>query len=95
MAGYVIAHLTLKDPEPFEEYRKLVPGVIEQFGGRYLVRGGAVEAKEGDWTIPRLVIVEFESPDQARRFYDSSEYQAIIPLRQKGADGTVVIAEGV
>ena len=95
MAGYVIAHLIVTDPEPFEAYRQKVPAVIESFGGRYLVRGGAVETMEGEWAVSRLVIVEFESADQARRFYNSPEYQEIVPLRQNGADGTVVVVEGV
>ncbi len=95
MAAYLIAHLDVHDPEGFERYRAVVPEVIRRFGGRYLVRGGRVEALEGEWTVPRLVVLEFDSVERAREFYRSSEYQAILPLRQAAAHGTVVIAEGV
>lgn len=95
MAGYLIAHLDVTDPEGFEAYRAKVPAVIAQYGGRYLIRGGAVEAVEGDWTVPRLVVLAFDSVAQARRFYDSPEYQAILPLRLNASKGTVVFAEGV
>lgn len=61
MAGYLIAHLDVTDPEGFEAYRAKVPAVIAQYGGRYLIRGGAVEAVEGDWTVPRLVVLAFDS----------------------------------
>ena len=37
MAGYMIADVTVTDPEGFEEYRKLVSGTIEAYGGRYVV----------------------------------------------------------
>lgn len=94
MAGYLIAHLDVHDAEGFERYRAAVPEAMRRFGGRYLVRGGRVEALEGEWTVPRLVILEFDSVDRAREFYRSAEYQAILPLRQAAADGTVVIAEG-
>ena len=95
MSAYVIAHIDVSDTETFEAYREKVPAVIEKFGGRYLVRGGAVHELEGQWTIPRLVIIAFDSLDAAQRFYHSPDYQEILPLRLQAAEGTVVIAEGV
>jgi uncharacterized protein (DUF1330 family) len=72
-----------------------VPAVIARFGGRYLVRGGAVETLEGDWRVPRLVVIAFDSMAQAKRFYYSPEYQEILPLRLAAAEGEVVLVEGV
>ena len=95
MAGYLVAHIKVTDPEAFKAYQVAVPPVIAKFGGRYLVRGGAVEIREGDWTEPRLVIVAFDSLDQARRFYDSPEYQAILPLRLAASEGTLAIVDGI
>lgn len=95
MAAYVIAHLDVHDPETFARYRERVPEVVAQFGGRYLVRGGRAEALEGQWTVPRLVILEFESMARARAFYESPEYQEILPLRLSAARGTLAIVEGV
>lgn len=94
MAGYLIAHLDVHDPEGFASYRERVPEVIARHGGRYLVRGGRVETLEGEWTVPRLVILEFDSAERARAFYDSPEYREILPLRLNAARGTVVIVEG-
>lgn len=95
MAGYLIAHIEVTDPKAFEAYRAAVPAVIAKFGGRYLVRGGTVKALEGEWPIPRLVILAFDSVDQVRRFYESPEYQEILPLRLAASKGTVVIVEGI
>ncbi|MFQ5775631.1 MAG: DUF1330 domain-containing protein [Kiloniellaceae bacterium] len=95
MAGYLIAHIDVTDPQAFEAYRAAVPAVIEKFGGRYLVRGGAVDVLEGDWTVPRLVILAFDSVERASKFYASPEYQEILPLRLAAAKGTVAIVEGV
>jgi len=95
MAGYLVAHLEITDPEAFKAYQVAVPPVIAKFGGRYLVRGGAIDAVEGDWPAPRLVILAFDSTDQARRFYDSPAYQEILPLRLAASTARLAIVEGI
>ena len=94
MAGYLVAHLEVTDPKAFERYRAAVPAVIERFGGRYLIRGGTAQAVEGDWTVPRLIVLEFPSAERSREFYDSRAYQEILPLRLAASKGTVAIVEG-
>jgi uncharacterized protein (DUF1330 family) len=95
MSAYLVAHLAVTDLDAFEKYRAAVPEVIARFGGRYLVRGGTVETLEGEWRVPRLVVIAFDSMAQAKRFYHSPEYQAILPLRLAAAEGEVVLVEGV
>ena len=55
MAAYLIADITVQNPEVFAEYRKQVPATVEKYGGRYLARGGAHEALEGDWRPSRVM----------------------------------------
>ena len=95
MKAYLIAEIDVTDPAIFEEYRKRVPATIEQYGGKYIVRGGSVEALEGGWSPKRVVVLEFPSLEQARKWYRSPEYTPLIALRQKGARGKVVLVEGV
>jgi uncharacterized protein (DUF1330 family) len=95
MAAYIVAQLKVHDPAMFQRYREAVSPLVDRFGGRYRVRGGELEVLEGDWPLPRLVVIEFQSRDAARLFYDSPEYQQILPLRQESARGTVAIVEGV
>lgn len=94
MAAYVVAEVEVTDPAAYEEYRKLAPATIAKYGGRYLVRGGAVEVKEGGWQPKRLVVLEFASLDQARKWYASPEYARALPLRQKAARSKVLLVEG-
>ena len=94
MAAYVIAHLNVTNPDAFEAYRAAVPAVIAAHGGRYLIRGGAAEALEGDWTVSRLIVLEFPDKATAEGFYNSPEYQEILPLRLANAEGSVAIVEG-
>jgi len=95
MAAYAIAEVDVTDPAQFEEYRKLVPATIAQYGGKYLVRGGTVDSKEGGWTPKRLVVLEFPSMAQARQWYDSPEYAPVLAMRLKSARSRVVLVEGL
>jgi uncharacterized protein (DUF1330 family) len=81
LAAYVIAGNHVVDDETMREYAKLVPATLEPFGGRFVVRGGQFDVVEGAWTTPRLVVIEFPSPDHARGWYHSDAYQAIIQMR--------------
>jgi uncharacterized protein (DUF1330 family) len=95
MPAYVIAEIEIHDPATYEEYRKRVPATIEKYGGRYLIRGGAVETREGGWRPKRLAVVEFPSMDRARAWYDSPEYTAARAIRERSASGKLIFVEGV
>lgn len=95
MPGYMIADVNVTDPEGFEEYRKLVSATIEAYGGRYLVRGGATETVEGDWSPSRLVILEFDSVEQAKAWYYSEEYSGPKEMRHNSATTNAIFAEGM
>jgi uncharacterized protein (DUF1330 family) len=95
MAAYLVAQMRIHDQATYQRYREAVPPLVDRFGGRFRARGGELEVLEGEWRFPRLVIIEFPSRDAARRFYDSPEYQKILPLRQGASEGNVVIVEGV
>ena len=94
MPGYVIADVEVTDPAAYEEYRTLVPATVAKYGGRYLVRGGAHEVREGDWRPTRVVVLEFPSAADARRWYDSEEYQPAKAIRHRAARSKVLIVEG-
>ena len=95
MAAYLVADIDVTDPAQFEEYKKLAPAAIAKYGGRYLIRGGAYEAVEGDWKPPRLTVVEFESMEKAKAFYHSPEYQAAIKARAGAASMNMLLVQGI
>jgi uncharacterized protein (DUF1330 family) len=95
MSAYVIAEIDITDPAGYEDYRRQVPAVISRYGGKYVVRGGKVEALEGGWSPKRIAVVEFPSMEQALKFYRSPEYAPLIAIRQKASRGKLIIVEGV
>jgi uncharacterized protein (DUF1330 family) len=94
MAAYVVAEVEVTDPAVYENYRKMVPATVAQYGGKFLVRGGAVQVKEGGWQPKRLVMLEFPSMDQASKWYASPEYAPALALRLKAARSKVLLVEG-
>ncbi len=95
MPGYVIADVNVTDPALFDEYRKLVPATVAAYDGKYLVRGGDSEVREGDWTPTRTVILQFPSVQRARQWYDSPEYAAPKQMRIASTTSSVIIVDGV
>ena len=94
MAGYVIADVDVTDPVLFAEYRKLVSATVEQYGGKYLARGGESVVVEGDWTPSRTVVIEFESYERAKAWYHSDEYAPALKMRLDSANSSVIIVDG-
>lgn len=96
MAAYVIGNVVeVKDEAGFEEYLARVPDVVRRHGGRYVVRGEAIEALEGSWRPRRLGMIEFESVEAVRRWYDADDYRELRELRQRTAVVDVLLVEGV
>ena len=95
MAGYAIIHNAVTDEALYAEFREQAAATIEQYGGRYLVRGGAAEAVDGDWVPDRIVVVEFASVTQAKAWFNSPEFAEAKQIRTQCADAIVVIVEGV
>jgi len=95
MPAYVIARVEVTDWDRYNEYLKVGPGTIAQYGGRFIARGGEVIALEGPEETRRLVILEFPSLAKAKAWYNSKEYQNAKRLRAGASTGSLIAIEGV
>lgn len=95
MAAYVIADVEVHDPEVYRGYIEVVPETIEAYGGRFVVRGGRAENLEGEWDPKRIVVLEFESLERAKAWWDSQEYESAKALRQSASAARMIVVEGV
>jgi uncharacterized protein (DUF1330 family) len=101
---YLILDITVYDTDTYAQYREKVEPVIENYGGRYVVRSGAksfdnnpasaVISPEGEWYPDRIIVLEFKSKEQVQRFVESPEYQAIVHLRTSSASTKSVLVNG-
>jgi uncharacterized protein (DUF1330 family) len=95
MPAYVIAETDVHDPGRYERYRAAVPDTVAACGGRFIARGGELAVLEGNWRPKRLVLLEFDDLEAAKRWYESPEYQEVKRLRDGAATLRVVAVEGL
>lgn len=92
--AYLIGNIDVKDMETYKTYVSQVPATVAKYGGRYLVRGGKMEPLEGEPPLPRIVVLEFPSLEQAKAWYSSEEYSPLIKIRQSASEGSNFFVEG-
>lgn len=96
--AYVVAEIQVTNPTGYADYRALSTAAVAQYGGRFLVRGGQREQREGEDSTHnsgwRTVIVEYESMEKARAWYDSVEYAKAKEVRLANSVGRLFIVEG-
>jgi uncharacterized protein (DUF1330 family) len=94
MPGYVFMHADVTDPDGYEEFKSLAAAAIADHGGRYLVRGGAMQPLEGEWRS-RVVLLEFPTYVAALAFYDSGAYKKARQVRLRSSTASVVVMDGI
>jgi uncharacterized protein (DUF1330 family) len=93
--GYFFVEVEIIDPAAYEAYRMAVPDIISAHGGRILVRGGDPQPLDGTVPHRRRVLVEFDSSEAVKTFYDSDAYQAVLPIRLHASNGFVCLLTGM
>ncbi len=92
--GYVIARVSVRDPEAYARYAELARRAMELYGATILARGGRYQGMEGE-ARARNVILEFESFDRALEYWNSPEYQEARSHRLGAAEIELCVVEGV
>ena len=95
MSAYIIARVAVTDMDKYREYMKLTAGIVAEFGGRFLVRGGETVTLEGLEEGRRVVVLEFPSLDRARAFYDSPAFSRASQLRREASTASFIAVAGV
>ncbi len=91
--GYIIAHITVHDPDAYKEYVERDTPVLEGMGGRFVVRGGRSSQVEGE-LHERHVVIEFPSYEAALAAYRDPGYQEVAEIRRRAAESSIVVVEG-
>jgi uncharacterized protein (DUF1330 family) len=95
MAAYVIVDIEVTDPVGYEEYKKHAAATVHQHGGKYIVRGGAAEVLEGSWQPNRIVILQFDSMERAKKWLNCEEYREPRAMRHRTAKSNMILVDGV
>ncbi len=94
MAAYCVGQIRVKDVAAWEQYRSKVGATIVQYGGEILFRGGLQQVFSGAGAHDSVVALRFENIESAKRWHDSPEYQALIPVRDEAAEVTLTLYQG-
>jgi uncharacterized protein (DUF1330 family) len=95
MPVYAVAQGRIEDRDMLDQYIAKVIPTIQSSGGRILGFDESPDVVEGEAPYPRTVILEFPSREAFRAWYDSAEYQKILPLRLESTPGTLIVVNGI
>lgn len=93
-AYWVATYRSISNPAAFEAYAKLAGPAVEAGGGRFVIRGNPAKIYESG-LMQRVVVIEFDSVDQAVNTHDSPAYQAALKALDNGAERDIRITEGL
>lgn len=91
--GYIVAHITVTDPDAYKEYVIKDTPILEGLGGRFIIRGGQSKVVEGE-SFERHVVIEFPSYEAAQAAYNDPVYQEVAEIRRRTAKSTIIVVEG-
>jgi uncharacterized protein (DUF1330 family) len=95
MPALILVDIEVLDPALYEDYKRLASAAIAAHGGRYVVRGGKSEVLDGDWQPRRLVVLEFDSFEQAKAWRSSPEYAEAKKVRERCAKANMIVVESL
>ena len=95
MTAYAIFDADVHDQTVMDEYLEKVAPTLKQYGAKLVVGTSEIDTVEGGGAPRRIAILEFEDIEAARTWYNSPEYQAALPLRQKASNDRVIFVEGI
>ena len=95
MAAYVIVEVETIDQELMQRYRELAGPSVTSAGGKFLARGGRIDVLEGDRRPQRVVVIEFESLERARGWWESDAYRPIKEMRLQAGHSTMIAVDGL
>ena len=94
MTAYVIARITVTAPEDYQSYASQTVALAEKAGGRFLVKGGLQTQIEGN-SPERQDLIEYPDHDTALKWYNTPEYQRILPIATSSSERDIVIVDGI
>jgi uncharacterized protein (DUF1330 family) len=93
MAAYLIVDINVADRSKFKEYATAVQSTVEAYGGSYPCKWGIAETMEGEWDVNKIVLIKFETTEQAKAWWNSEEYRPLKALRREASTTRVLLVD--
>lgn len=93
--AYVLAQVTVNDPDEYKTYIRAAGRTLRDHGARVLAVTSEIETLDGGWQPGRMVVIEFDSKEQARAWYNSPGYREATEIRHRATDSGLILLEGL
>ena len=94
MSAYIIAQIEIHDRDEYGKYQEGFFDIFSQYKGEILVRDEAPTVLEGEWSYTRTVVIRFSDENEAKRWYESDQYQTLLQHRFRAAKTNLILAKG-
>ena len=94
MSCYFIAQIRIHDPQEYQRYLDGFDEVFSQYRGQVVAVDDGPAVLEGHWPYTRAVVIRFPSEEEARRWYESPEYQRLASHRVNASDAHIILVHG-
>ena len=95
MSAYFVFHNRIRNAEKMQEYIPKALETMAPYNPDILVLDENSTVVEGNTSLPRTVVIKFDSRDAAMAWYNSLEYRAVLPLRLEATEGFAVLVDGI
>src|SRR5688572_18084889 len=92
--AYTVAEIEVTDPAMFQKYGESTGASIPAAGGRVIVRGGKTFVLNGP-PPKQVVVIQWDSLERARKFFESEGYKQLVPIRDKSSNFRAFVIEGI
>lgn len=94
MSSYIIALIEIRDRDEYKKYQEGFREIFSQYKGEVLVVEEEPTVLEGEWPYTRTVVLRFSDENEAKRWYGSGQYQALVQHRFRAAKTNLILAKG-
>lgn len=94
MSCYFIAQITIHDYQKYKIYEEGFDEIIVYYDGKVIVVDDQAILLEGNWQHKRMVVIRFSDEAEARRWYQSPEYQALAKYRKQASVADIMLVKG-
>jgi uncharacterized protein (DUF1330 family) len=94
MSAYIIALIEIHDRDEYKKYQEGFREIFSQYKGEILAVEEAPTVLEGEWPYTRTVVIRFSDENEAKRWYESDQYQTLVQHRFRAAKTNLILAKG-
>ena len=94
MSCYFIAQITIHDRETYQQYLDGFDAIFARYKGKVIMVDDDPSILEGEWNYTRIVMIRFPDKSEARRWYESPDYQELVQYRWGASNADIILAMG-